>query len=600
MLPLERYAVLYDKYAMPIGKGAGVEVSLEQLAEVLYCTVRNVKLIIRRLEEEGWITWHAGRGRGNLSRITFQVDKDSLLLQLSQERAELGEYKQAFDMLYTYSDGTQTLSKFVDWLDAQCGYKTESWAGMSEADILRIPIHHRIQTLDPADLVYAFDSHMVRQLFDQLVTYHEEYQRFMPSIAHAWEHNEDASVWTFYLRKGVLFHDGNELTSEDIVFTLTRLKQCDKIQRWMLHTLEKVEAVGRYVVRVHLTKPHWLFLRILCSSSLSILPRDFGGLTEEEYWSLPIGTGPFRLREWNESQFVMEAYASYFQGRPHLDGVMLALVPREAAPRSKTNRWMELLYGQDSFHQEPDDAWTKVELLPRGCSLVVWNMRKQGPQRSIAFRRAMSAMIDRRKMLQEIGGYWVYPAHGFYPNEQTPHEGDPHDPDYARILLEESGYDGTPITLMTHDGHEHELRWIQQHCATYGVEVHIEIATAQSFRDLEVMHRVDGIMSCIVLAEDEVCLLEMYEQEGGYFKEFMLPEFQPWVRERLEQVLSTPDEAERRARLSAIERRVRDDGFMMFLLHNKVGTHSPPSVRGVGFNSLGWVNFKDVWVTKAI
>jgi len=598
MLPLERYAVLYDKYAMPIGKGAGVEVSLDQLAEVLYCTVRNVKLIIRRLEEEGWIAWQAGRGRGNRSKLTFQVDKDSLLLQLSQERAELGEYKQAFDMLHTYSDGTQVLSKFVDWLDSQFGYKTESWAGKPQADILRIPSYYQIQTLDPAELVYAFDSHMIRQLFDQLVYYSEEYKQYMPSIAHAWEHNEDASIWTFYLRKGILFHNGRELTAEDVVFSMTRLSQRNKIQSWMLRTLDRAEALGPYVVRIHLARPHWLFLRILCSASLSIVPHDFEGLMEEEFWSLPIGTGPFRLKEWSENQFVLEAHTSYFQGRPHLDGVMLAYVPKEAAPRTKSNKWQKLLYGQDSLHQEPNDAWTKVELLPRGCSLVVWNMRKQGPQRSIAFRRAMNAIIDRQRMLEELGDNWVYPAYGFYPNEQTPHEGDPYDPDYAQVLLAEAGYDGTPITLMTHEGHEKEVHWIQQHCAAYGIEVRIEIATWQSIREPEVMHTADGILSCIVLAEDEVCLLEMYEQDGGSIKEFMLPEFHPWVRERVEQVLSTPDETERRARLSAIERRARDDGFILFLLHNKMGTHSHPSVRGVGLNSLGWVNFKDVWVAS--
>lgn len=594
---IERYTVLFDKFAGPQGEvGTDVEVSLEQLAETLYCTVRNVKLIIRRLEEEGWIAWQAGRGRGNLSRLTFLADKEDLILQQAQQCAERGEYKQAFDLLHAYGEDTQVKRKFMDWLDTQFGYRTESWQGKNEADMLRFPIYRPIVRLDTGELVYAFDSHMVRQIFDRLVQYDAVRSNFSPSIAHAWEHNEDASVWTFYLRKGIQFHHGRELVAEDVAFTLERLRT-GKTQSWMMRTLDRVEKLGDYAVRVHLTRSNWLFLRFLCSASLSILPWDLGGMSEEQFWRLPSGTGPFRMIEWTENQCVLQAHHAYFQGRPHLDGVIIAFLPEEKANQAKDTKCSQLMYGHDHKETTTDAEWKRIEWLSRGCNLITWNVRKDGPQRSLAFRRALDLLLDRKRMIQELGEERSYPARGFYPDDNTPYENDMFDPDYALTLLREAGYDGTPITLMSHQIHETDLLWLQQYFAEFGIVIEAQIESWQSIRRTDIMEKADGVLSGFVLAEEEVCLLEMYEQQGSLVQEFMPPDLTRWIRSRIDQTLECKNAAERWVHLTAIERRIHDEGLVLFLLHKNLNTQFHQSLRGVGMNSLGWIDFKDVWVT---
>ncbi|OPA79370.1 hypothetical protein BVG16_09820 [Paenibacillus selenitireducens] len=596
MQMIERYTVLFDKFGSSDGKvGMTAEVSLEQLAETLYCTVRNVKLIIRRLEEEGWIQWQAGRGRGNLSRLTFLADKDNLVLEHAQQHAERGEYKQAFDLLHAYSEETQVKSKFMDWLDTQFGYRTESWQGKNEADMLRFPVYRPINTLDTGELVYAFDSHMARQIFDRLVQYDAVRSHFSPSIAHTWEHNEDASVWTFYLRKGIQFHHGRELVAEDVVFTLERLRT-GKIQSWMMRTLDRVEKLSDYAVRIHLTRSNWLFLRFLCSASLSILPWDLGGLSEEHYWRLPLGTGPFRIIEWTENQCVLQAHHAYFQGRPHLDGVIIAFIPDEKACQPKDTQWPRLMYGHDHKETTTDAEWKRIEWLSRGCNLIHWNMRKDGPQRSLAFRRALDLLLDRQRMIQELGEDRMYPARGFYPDDNTPYEHDMFDPDYALTMLREAGYDGKPITIMTRKVHEIDLLWLQQYFAEFGITIEVQIETWQSIRHPDILMKADGILNEFVLAEEEVCLLEMYEQEGGLAQEFMPGDFNRWISSRIDRTLECQNAAERWVHLSAIERRIHDEGVILFLLHKNLNTQFHQSVRGVGMNSLGWIDFKDVWV----
>ena len=110
---VERYLALYRRFAGGLGAGAAVEASLGQVAEVLFCSERNAKLILRKLTERGFIEWKAGRGRGNRSQITFREDREKLLLDLSRQYAEDGEYNKAFQLLQSFGEESSASDKFT-------------------------------------------------------------------------------------------------------------------------------------------------------------------------------------------------------------------------------------------------------------------------------------------------------------------------------------------------------------------------------------------------------------------------------------------------------------------------------------------------------
>lgn len=596
MQGIDRYSTLYDKLLEMDGDiGKPIEVSLELLAETWFCTVRNVKLIIRKLEEEGWIAWQAGRGRGHLSRITLLVEKDMLVLEHAQLHVTKGEYKQAFELLDAYREDTQVKRLFINWLNNQFGHHKETWLGMSEADVLRFPVYHPLITLDTAELVYAFDSHMVRQIFSTLVQFDHVRNAIIPCIAHTWEHNEDATIWTFYLRKGVLFHHGRELTAEDVIFTIERLR-CNRTQSWMVRTIESIEQLGNYAIRIQLSMSNWLFLRLLCSTTLSVVPCDWGGMSEEAYWRKPSGTGPFQMVEWSESQCVLQAHHAHFQGRPHLDIVIIAFMPIASAPYVQDASWPRLMYGSDYRGTMSDVEWKRIEWLSRGCNLLHWNLRKEGPQRSLAFRQAVNVLLDRHRMIEELGEDRVYPARGFYPKESTPYEEDVYDPEYGQDLLQVAGYDGTPIKLISNAKHEKDVLWIQSCLRQYGIQVMVEIDDWMAVREPEQIAAADGIINGLILAEEEVCLLEMFEQQGNFVKACMSSKMNRWIQKKIDKALSCQKPHERWACLESIERRIIEESSILFLLHKKFNTQFHHSVRGVGINSLGWIDFKYVWV----
>ncbi|SFS53480.1 ABC transporter substrate-binding protein [Paenibacillus sp. BC26] len=598
MAAAERYLDLYGRFAEGIAAtGTPVEVSLDELAQVLFCTTRNVKLVLRRMEEECWIRWLPGRGRGNRSQLVFLQERDTMLLELAQRMAQRGEYKPAFELIHTHGKGSPVKDRFSEWLELHFGYRTEVLDGKRSVDTLRLPVHTPIVTLDPGDVLYAFDAHMIKQLFNQLVYYDVVAGRVVPAIAHAWESNKEATVWQFHLRKGVYFHHGHEMTADDVIFSLERLRS-GKAHSWLLRSVRKIESVGLRTIRIELEKPNRIFHRFMSSPAASILPRELLESDEEQFWRKPSGTGPFMAGEWNEDRFVLTVNKNYYNGRAHLDGVVIAFMPPEHGDSSR-KCWEKLIWDHDLQDQKPEEDWVTVETLCKGCTMLTWNLGKDGPQQSALFRKAVDLLIDRHTMIRELGEDRMYAARGFRPDDNTPLRSIRHDSALARALLRESGYDGTPITLYTTSFNMRDARWIAERCGEHGVVVHIEQHDSNEFKRRDVINEADTILYGILFAQDEVCEIESYEQHGSFLKEHLHPEFRAWARDKIDIALASKTSEERRLIMGEIEDRLREEGHVVFLLHKKTNTSYHPGIKGITMSSLGWIDFKDVWVQSA-
>lgn len=591
----ERYLTLLNKFGDGVRIGDEVDVTVEDLAQALYCTARNVKIILRKLQSEGLIEWRAGRGRGNRSRILFLREGEPLLLDWARRLARDGEYKQAFDMIQSYRHGSAVKEQFVQWLNGHFGYEAEQSDGKPVIDTLRFPVDCTIKTLDPCDVYYAFDAHIVNQVFDQLVQYDHTTQQVLPGLAHSWEANADATVWKFYLRKGIKFHHGREMTADDVVFSIERLHG-QRSMSWLVDNVRHIAEEGPRTVRIELNKPNRIFIRYLCSTGMSIVPRELVLADETRFWRRPIGSGPFRVAGWSNCRIDLEANPDYYRGRAHLDRVIVATIPTETSLVDDEGGWEKMLYDNQLVDRRPHPDWETVEKLCRGCVLLSWNMNKQGPQQSYAFRRAIDLMIERTRLLHELGGGRMYPAVGYCTSERTPNEHDRYDPDAAGELLQQSGYDGRPIILSTYGVYEADARLIADMCAMFGVDIRVSVDYASNPRDVEVMRRADILLCGVVLAREEVCEIENYRQYGNFIRESFSPDISTWVVAQVDEALVHQGTDERREVLKRIERRLGDEALLSFLYHKQLSTYVHPSVRGVRMNYLGWTDFKDIWL----
>ncbi|MFC5530185.1 ABC transporter substrate-binding protein [Cohnella yongneupensis] len=592
----ERYLVILNTYGIHHRKSDTIEVTIDQLASAWYCTTRNAKMIVRRLIAEEMIEWQAGRGRGNRSHLVLLAERDDVLLACAQEFADRGEYKAAFEWLEQYGQHSPAKEKFVAWLSEHFGYGTEQKAGERETDVLRFPVNRSIVSLDPADLHLSFDAHMIRQLFDRLVQYDTASDKIVPCLAHAWKRNEDATEWTFHLRKGIRFHNGREVVSDDVRFTFERLR-ASKSHGWLMRELKEIVCEGPRSVRIRLNKPNKIFLRFTGYAAASILPRELVATDEERFWKQPVGSGPFRFVSWTEDRFEMIANTDYHLGRAHLDRVVIAFLPeRETMTAALSADWTQQLNSYTLDPRLPQSGWKVVERLCGGCMLLTWNAAKSGPQRSQAFRTAMARIIDRASLVREFGEKRFHPASGFHSENSPALDEADELPGVEERLLAEAHYDGEPLTLATFSNNAHEAEWIQRRCERFGVRVNLNFVRLEEIKDERMHANADCILCNVTMAEDEVCEIENYEQANNFLKAHLPLDVQEWIHQQIDSLLACEDHTARRAYLANIEMRLRLEQHVLFLWHKKISTYVHPDVKGARLNALGWMDFKQIWL----
>ncbi|MEK3745206.1 ABC transporter substrate-binding protein [Brevibacillus sp. FSL K6-0770] len=583
-------------------------VTIEKLSGLWHCTPRNAKLIVRKLAEMGWIDWQPGLGRGNASVLTFLADADAILLAEGKQRMEQGDVTEAMELLNRFGKPA-VKEQFMEWLSAELGYCTPSESNHYQ-DTLRFPVYRSIVTLDPAQVYYHFDAHLVRQLFNTLVHFDTDSRTIHPSIAHSWEMSADHKEWTFYLKKNVVFHHGRELTAHDVVFSLDRLRSHpEKYEAsWMLGDIAQLEAVDARTVRILLQEPNYLFLRMLSTTPTSIVPAEIVLETAGEFGKNPIGTGPFQLVRLDEGICILEAFSGHFQGRPQLDRVEILLFPDLETGILHEPDWTSVMMShgvatkaealREAIIRDSRD-WCDLETLFSCCNLLVFNQWKTGPQNHPKFRQALDLLIDREQMIAELGGDRVFPAKGFRPfspqlatwsAERTPR------PSAAQIaaLLAESGYRGETLRMVMTSYHEPDALWIQARCKDYGIHLEIDVREPFEFANHDLLPEHDCQLFGNVFSHDEISELEMYLQKNYFLPSFDAPLAEAVHRETAA-LFREADESVRQQKLAHIEALIQENHAVLYLVQKKSQASFHKSVRGVTINPSGWLDFQKVW-----
>jgi len=203
------------------------------------------------------------------------------------------------------------------------------------------------ETLDPAVAYDSASIDIINQIYDRLVMYKGgDTSTFYPALAVNWTVSNDSKVWTFHLRKGVKFSNGNPFTAEDVKYSFNRVLKMNQDPSWILSQcmdLNSTEVLDNYTVRITLTQPYGGFLPVLAFSIASIVDKEtveaHGGVVEdtENDWMREhaIGTGPYKLHHWtHKTEVVLEKNEYYWGGweGKHVDRVVIKIA-EEAATR---------------------------------------------------------------------------------------------------------------------------------------------------------------------------------------------------------------------------------------------------------------------------
>ncbi len=362
--------------------------------------------------------------------------------------------------------------------------------------------HQEIASLSPDDAGPSVHYVMVAQIHNALLEMDENFV-FQPVLAKAQpEISEDGLSYTFQLHENVKFHDGEPFTSEDVKYTYEWYMNPDNaaVNANNFAAVEAVEAPDEYTVVVRLKEPDAAFSPHVASTM--IVPAHYHGeIGEDAFKSKPIGTGPFKLKEWRAAEFTeVEAFEDHFRGRPHLDSIRLNVVP-EASVRAialetgdaDTSVWPLVI--EDSLRLAEDERFTTY--VTSGLALNHFPLNNTHPILSDKrVRQAMMHAIDRQAVIDDIfsGAAKIAtanlsPALEAYYTPDVPQY--PYDPERAAALLEEAGWtlggneirekDGqrltfTCTTITGDQARRPEAEVVQQYLREVGIDMQLKEA----------------------------------------------------------------------------------------------------------------------------
>lgn len=325
-----------------------------------------------------------------------------------------------------------------------------------------------LKTITPLVSSDAYASQVQSYVQESLLTRDPDTLEWVGMIARDWQVSDDGLRFTFQLREGVKFSDGEPLDADDVVFTFEFIQNpaiAAPRERAIYDKIESVRATGPHEVVFKFKEPY--FNSLALAGGMAIMPRHFYEpyLDEPETFNqskgLLLGSGPYRLADpkgWTPDQGLVELKRNprYWGLEPSFDRVMWKVIQNDAA-RLTTFRNGDI----DAYNARPREYQTLRDdksLMSRsqrfeymsptaGYSYIGWNQERNGKPTRFAderVRKAMTYLTDRQRIIDEIMlGYAEVAISPFNPRS------DQHDPaldprqfnlDKARELLAEAGY----------------------------------------------------------------------------------------------------------------------------------------------------------------
>ncbi|MEL7623412.1 MAG: ABC transporter substrate-binding protein [Clostridiales bacterium] len=349
-------------------------------------------------------------------------------------------------------------------------------------NIMRMVTNPQPDTCDPQKTTEFFCvNFMIFNRLAEAVTTGPGKTELIPSLAEKWEISEDALEYTFYLRKDVKFHNGNDFTAEDVKYTFERMLWpetgaknqdfvdpivgSDEVMAGATKELSGVTILDDYTIKVKLKMPFGPFIASMAAPAMGILDKeateaagaDFGLAADKT-----IGTGPYYFDKWVlNDELLVKRFDGYWDKQPELEGISWKIISD-----AETMRMMfeageldvfdtEFALSQlEYFTNSPKYANNIVAGDRVGIYYLTFNQQIK-PFDDVRVRKALQMAMDRQGLVDALNGGRGTPRYGIFPpgvmgyNPNLPEI--PYDVEKAKALLAEAGYpDGFEMTI-AHD-----------------------------------------------------------------------------------------------------------------------------------------------------
>ena len=372
-------------------------------------------------------------------------------------------------------------------------------------DSITIGIISEWATLDPriANDLLAFT--VTQQFFDTLVLLNQTDNTLKPGLATHWTVSDDGLVYTFFLREGVRFHNGDTFSADDVVFSFDRAVASPPTAR-ITGSIARTERIDDMTVQVTLRFPYEPFLACVTMPNLAIVsPRAVREMGDAAFARNPVGTGPYRFVEWRPGdRLVMEAFEDYWRGPARIRHAQFRVIPDASTQTIALERGeidmilsvvpserQNIINNRNLVYNETASAspWFIAFHMQQGMftnrllrQAVAYAMN---PNEIIIGALEGIGMVINAPMSPDAFGY----PHGF---QRTPY-----DPARARQLLSQAGFSSGPtITIRTMESpnYARPVAIIQEQLRRVGFDARVDLMERGAFLTDAFTHGMYEIM----------------------------------------------------------------------------------------------------------
>jgi ABC-type transport system substrate-binding protein len=546
----------------------------------------------------------------NIIESAEEMDKTSEKVLAMVETASLNtQYtRTSLNVLSNVAKDIQVISK--ELLD-----KIESDGNIES--VLRTYISEPPLSYDP---LFAFDTQSAQILYNisaGLLSISSTGD-ITPGVAKSWHVEEDNLTWVFNLRKGAKFHNGREITADDIKYSYERLlsPKLNSPNSWFLELIEGsteyskgvsknvagIKILDRYRISIKLKVAYSGFLLNLGQYVCSILAKE-----DVEKGTLT-GCGPYIIESAEKDKCTLTAFKDYFGGSPYVDRIIVSFDGGKAAS-SFVKGECDFITIDNKHHLEEvlkanikDVKYTSV----LGTYYAGFNLKSNSAfAKDSELRKALNYAVDKKKIIDEILGGLGEEAKGPLPSNMVENsylQGFEYNPTLTKQILNKKGFNSGKLRILSREESNDTMfnkitEFIISDLKSVGIECTLEKVAPDKYLDPAAINRCDLFLS-------------RWISDTGDMDNFLQPMFNKAnftdftsfdnieVTEMMDKAKGIINPHKRIQMYKDIQQIIIDDSPWIFLYHPQLGFASRDGVLGVRVSPLGIVKYEDIIVNK--
>ena len=501
-------------------------------------------------------------------------------------------------------------------LKSATGRLVEVIAGASKYDSsVTTCLPSPLQTYDPQMSFEYVGSHIMSNVNSGLLTISSSGQ-VSPGIAKNWYLEEDGLTWVFQLRKGAKFHNGREITAEDVKYSFERvlsptlnspnswalmcLDGAEEYNRGKVKEVKGIKVLDRYRLLLKLTTLYSGFLLNLGQFCTAILPR------EEVEGGNAVGCGPYRLKEVQASGLTLEAFEDFYNGEPYIKQIIVKFNDINVAEDFISGKYDFIIADKkDTMNTIKDAAGTTVKTRSIiGTYYAGFNLMSGSPYaQNSEIRKALNMAIDKKRIVEELLGGLAIEAKGPFPPSMIDNAKDSgygYNPRLAKEILQKSGISNAvqKLKILAREETDTSIynpltEYIINDLKEVGIECELVRVTAAQYLNPECIQKCDIYVSRWIgdTGDPDNFLQPLFSSESK-------TNFSNYKKDAVTQNMNKAKEIinpEKRIEMYRdIQQSIVADAPWIFLYHPQAGIAFKNNVAGIRLSQLGLLKYEDI------